>query len=61
MAAKSITLLNLKKLALLGMSALVAVSMMAAKADAFFCPFGCGPVACGDKCCYSSSYMSCEW
>jgi hypothetical protein len=62
MAANRMTLLKLKKLALLGMSALVAVSMMAGQAEAFWCPFGCGPVSCGgERCCYGTGYMSCEW
>jgi hypothetical protein len=50
----------LKSGALLAMSALLVLSMLAGEAQAFFCPAGCGVVNCGRQRCKDTGFMACE-
>jgi hypothetical protein len=50
----------LKSGALLAMSAVLVLSMLAGEAQAFFCPVGCSVVNCGNRRCDDTGYMSCE-
>lgn len=50
----------LKPGALLAMSAVLVLSMLAGEAQAFFCPLGCGAVNCGRRRCVDLGVMSCD-
>lgn len=52
----------LKSGALLAMSALLVLSMLAVEAQAsgFFCPLGCSVVKCGSQRCEQIGFMECE-
>jgi hypothetical protein len=49
----------LKSGALMAMSAVLVLSMLAGEAQAFFCPFGCGAVNCGRQRCTGGG-MGCD-
>jgi hypothetical protein len=51
----------LKSGALLAMSAVLVLSMLAGEVQAFFCPLGCSSVNCGPgRRCKDEDFMSCE-
>jgi hypothetical protein len=50
----------LKSGALLAMSAVLVLSMLAGEAQAFFCPAGCGVVNCGRQRCKDTGFMACD-
>jgi hypothetical protein len=50
----------LKSGALLAMSAVLVLSLLAGEAQAFWCPFGCGVVNCGRRRCVDTGFSACE-
>jgi hypothetical protein len=50
----------LKSGALLAMSAVLVLSLLAGEAQAFFCPLGCGAVNCGRRRCKDTGFMACD-